>query len=47
MTLKTMCVGVQIRENPEPLEHRGKFCKIKNKKILWKQENDLVTLDPS
>ena len=25
ITLKTMCVGVQIRENPEPPEHRGKF----------------------
>ena len=42
-----MCVGVQIRENPEPLEHRGKSMKLKTEKILWKQENDLVTLDPS
>ena len=42
LTLKTMCVGVQIRENPEPLEYRGKFCEIKNrkkfcesKKMIW------------
>ena len=34
ITLKTMCVGVQIRENPEPLEHRGKSMKLKTEKIL-------------
>lgn len=32
--LKTICVGVQIRENPEPLEYRGKFYEIKNRKKL-------------
>lgn len=38
ITLKTMCVGVQIRENPEPLEHRGKFCEIKNRKKFCESE---------